>query len=113
MIKNIPKTNWAEYLLDFAKDNEGKKVKLFGQDNDGIRLIGRDRLIAFEGECDGNMIHIIKIVVGAEGEKPENVFHYVQSPLSLKVEENDANGETQKIYLEDSDHKKTILEVEE
>lgn len=113
MQKQISETNWADYLMTFARENEGKMVKMYVENGgEGKNLIGHDPLISFEGDCDGDIVNGVKIVVGEEGDKPNNVFHLVPSPRSMEVEERD-DGTIAKIMLESNTGERTTLEMDE
>ena len=110
MKKELPKENWVQLLSDFAIYNEGSLVSLYTKSKEGERQIGENNLIAFEGDCDGEIVNGVKIVIGGEGESPKELVHYVKSPVSISYEENEEKGTVDKLTLISQDEIKTILE---
>jgi hypothetical protein len=112
MMKEMPKSSWVDFLMNFAKNHEGQIVRLYAEDGfEGKKLVGENMLIAFEGDCDGEIVNGVKVVIGDEGDNPNNVFHFIKSPQKIEVDE-DENGVIGQVILESSDNVKTTLELE-
>ncbi|MEK9156417.1 MAG: hypothetical protein AAB360_03945 [Patescibacteria group bacterium] len=113
MIKDLPESSWVEFLMNFAKDHRGELVSLYAEnETDGRRLIGRNQLIALEGDCVGEIVRGVKIVIGGEGDHPDNLFHFIKSPQSITIDENE-DGTISEVILESGDNIKTTLVLEE
>ncbi|MFA5926992.1 MAG: DUF5335 family protein [Patescibacteria group bacterium] len=90
MRKDIPQSGWVDFLMRFAKENEGKRVKLTVQTpQEGEKLLSKQPLVAFEGDCSGDIVQGVKIVTGEEGDNPDNLFHYIESPQEIQSIEDD------------------------
>ncbi len=110
MDQKLPRENWVEFLNSFAKSNEGKMVSLYVEAGEGERQIGENNLIAFEGDCAGEIVNGVKVVIGGEGENFENLVHYIKTPASIVYEENEEKGTIEKLALTSQNGTKTILE---
>jgi len=111
MTKDVPQTNWADFLMNFASENEGSKVRLLILQNGEKKLLKEGHLISFEGDCSGEMVNAIKTVIGEEGAEPDNLFHNIESPKEVSILENDKTGEVQEIHFVDQAGTKSILEI--
>ncbi|OQA04072.1 MAG: hypothetical protein BWY68_00529 [bacterium ADurb.Bin400] len=110
MEKEIPESNWVEFLMEFAKNHQGEMVKIYIKSDELSKsLIGEDPLIAFEGDCAGEIVRGVKVIVGEEGEHPDNLFHYIASPRKIRVEENQ-NGEITRLMIESVEGTETTIE---
>jgi hypothetical protein len=110
MIKELPKSSWVDFLMDFAKDHEGEVVDLYVDNGEGEKLIAENQLISFEGDCDGEIVNGVKVVIGEEGDNPDNLFHFVKSPQKIEFDEDD-DGVVESITIEDSDGVRSILDI--
>jgi len=113
MRKEIPESSWVDYLMQFAKENEGKQAEVrvdFGGEKN--RLLGQDALIAFEGDCDGEIVNGVKVVLGGEGDGPDNIFHRIGRPTKLIVYERE-DGTVEAIELTDDNNQVTAVKIVE
>lgn len=112
MRKEIPQSNWVDLLMRFAKDNEGRVVRLTVETSqEGEKLLGELPLVAFEGDCSGEIVKAVKVVLGAEGEHPDNLFHVIQFPEIVEIEES-KDGTVNKLIVRDKQGRVSILEIQ-
>lgn len=102
MEKEIPEKDWANFLMAVAVSNQGKKVALYLQIKDEEeRKIGTMPLVAIEGDCRGDIVDGVKIVIGEMGDdNPDNLFHYVDDPQSIKAETTEMDELTTLILID-------------
>lgn len=109
----IPKSEWVKFFEELSNNNRGRMVRMWLESDElGKKKLAENFLITFEGDCAGDMVDLVKIIVGdMEGPDPEAVYHNVPYPLLVEIE-NDENGKAKKLVLEDNEKQKTILEFD-
>lgn len=111
MKKELPKSSWVQFLNNFSKENENQLVKLYLIQNDQKNLLKEGHLVSFEGDCSGDIVKELKIVIGEEGDTPDNLFHYIKSPKNLSIEENEDTGLVESIFITNDSGAISLLEL--
>lgn len=91
--KNIPQSEWTQFLDNFSRKHEGwlTTLEIFGQDI-GAQIEGRE--LTFEGitdrwdEIEGNSIIIMT------GTKPnDHIKHNISHPVEVSLEQTDEGAD--------------------
>ncbi len=101
MKKELPKENWVDFLMNFAKNNEGKMVRVYAKGmGGGTAELGQNKLISFEGDCSGEIVNGVRLVIG-NGPQAGSLFHYISAPTHISYEASEEKGTINKLTMSD------------
>ena len=113
---DIEPTNWANYLIEYTRRNEGRPTRLEvigGDDNDDFWLECGLRLTGIDADTRGADAPRVEIMLGGLFE-PNGTNHVTRSIARVQriTPQTAENGRDTGIEIEDADSVTTILRFE-